>query len=238
MKTAANRLQRQHKMQSITNKTYPAYTIQDITVIILAGGQGKRLGNQNKGLLTIDGETFISRLLRVLEPQSAFQIISANNDIDQYMHYKKKVIQDKESNYQGPLSGIISCKDFITTPLVLTVPCDSPLIPDNLSEKLLATFNQHESTRLCVVHDGTMLQNLFMLFNVRLLDDMEAYFNRNQRKVRTWINSHQFQSVDFSEQASKFTNINDAQGLHSLLEQPNQERVESSKNKSNENKSQ
>ncbi|MDH3326795.1 MAG: molybdenum cofactor guanylyltransferase [Gammaproteobacteria bacterium] len=193
------------------------YTIEDITVIILAGGQGKRLGNQNKGLLKLNGETFVSHLLKKMSKQSASQIISANNDISLYKQFNKTIVEDQVDNYQGPLSGIISCKPHANTALVLTIPCDSPLVPANLSQRLLDTYNQHSSTKLCVVHDGSMLQNLFMLFDKSLLNDMEDYFQKDQRQVRAWINRHDYEAVNFSDQALHFTNVNDEASFQRLL---------------------
>ena len=213
------------------------YTINDITVIILAGGRGSRLGNQNKGLIKLNNTqetiinatkskpvkevTFVSHLLSKLISQSQTQIISANDNISEYEKYNTRVIQDQTGGYQGPLSGIISCKSFIHTPLVLTVPCDSPLVPDTLSQRLLDTYNQKDSTQICVAHDGTRLQNLFMLFDTQLLDNMNDYFHENNRRVHSWIECQnklkRFQQVDFSDCAINFTNVNNEENLQALL---------------------
>ena len=193
------------------------YDFNDITVIILAGGQGTRFEKRNKGLLKINNETFVSHLLKKLLTQSKIQIISANNNIEEYEYYNTQVIKDRVTNYQGPLSGIISCKSHIKTPLVLTIPCDSPIIPDDLSQRLLETYNNNEETQLCVVDDGERLQNLFMLFNVTLLDNMETYFLNNQRSVHGWLKNQKYKTVDFSDKAINFTNVNDQSNLDDLL---------------------
>ncbi len=192
------------------------HSINDITAIILAGGKGMRIGKQNKGLLDLNGETFVSHLLKKLAPQSATQILSVNDDIPQYQQYSKTLVQDEAENYQGPLSGIISCKSQIKTSLVLTVPCDSPTIPTDLSERLLNAHNEHTSTPLCVVHDGKRLQNLFMLFDVNLLKNMEEYFLNDRRSVYSWIQQHAFQEVDFSDKADLFINVNDQTNFDAL----------------------
>ena len=193
------------------------YSKDDISAIILAGGQGRRLGGKNKGLLDIEGETFVTRLLSNLSTQTKTQIISANNDISQYQQLNRTVIQDKNKNYQGPLSGIISCQAEIHTDLILTVPCDSPLIPTNLTEKLLLVYNQNPKTRLCVVHDGERRQNLLMLFHRDLLENMQQYFQAGNRKVQTWIKQQNYSDVDFSKQAINFTNINNESDMNRLL---------------------
>ena len=193
------------------------YTTNDITAVIIAGGQGKRLGGRNKGLLQLNHQTFVALLLKKLAKQSRTQIISANNDLEDYQQYGVPVIKDITDNYQGPLSGIISCKDYINSPLVLTVPCDSPLIPDNLSQRLLDAYNSEPNTTLCVVDDGSQLQNLFMLFDAALLDDMTGYFQSGQRKVYGWIKQHSFKAVDFSDCPNNFINVNDENSLQSIL---------------------
>ena len=203
------------------------YSKDDISAIILAGGQGRRLGGKNKGLLNIKGETFVARLLSNLSTQTKTQIISANNDIVQYQQLNRTVIQDENDNYQGPLSGIISCQEEIRTDLILTLPCDSPLVPLNLTKKLLSSYNQNAQTRLCVVHDGERRQNLFMLFHRDLLQNMQQYFQSGERKVQNWIDQQDFIEVDFSDQAISFTNINkesDMSKLLMLIEQENSRR--------------
>jgi len=202
------------------------YSTQNITAIILAGGQGKRLNHQNKGLLglnshltpnrEVSGETFISHLLKKLSVQSQKQIISANNDIEAYETYNKTVVHDQTNSYEGPLAGILSCKAHVDTSLILTTPCDSPMIPDDLSQRLLDTYNQYPSAKICVAHDGERQQNLFMLFDAALLDDMTVYFDDNQRKVYGWINRHEHKRVDFSDSASNFLNVNDENQLKML----------------------
>ena len=197
----------------------------DITAIILAGGRGSRLGNQNKGLIELEDKPFVSHLLQKFSTQSKRQIISANNDISLYKNYNTNVIEDQFKNYQGPLSGIISCKPYIKTALVLTIPCDSPIIPDDLTQRLLDVYNSNDSTKLCVVHDVNQMQNLFMLFDAILLDDMSEYFQNNNRKVGDWINRHQTETVDFSDKALNFINVNDESNLTTLRKLISQEKI-------------
>ena len=207
------------------------YTTDDITVIIIAGGKGERLGGLNKGLLKLNNETFVFHLLKRISPQSKKQIISANNDISEYEQYNKTVIKDVNQNSadcQGPLAGIISCKNFIDTPLVLTIPCDSPMIPTDLTKRLLNTYNQFNTqhpSHISVAHDGKRLQNLFMLFHSSLLNDMESYFNDNQRKVYGWIDRHQHYIVDFSDKADSFINVNDEANLDTLISMIKREQI-------------
>jgi len=201
------------------NKRIMQYTINDITAIILAGGKGTRMGNRNKGLLEFNGKTFIARLLDALAFQSKTQIISANDQLNEYRQYRKTVIQDISNHYSGPLAGIVSCQSAIDTALVLTVPCDSPIIPSDLSTRLLKSYNKNPASPLCVAHDGERLQNLFMLFNASLLADMQQYFENNQHSVYGWIIRHQYVCVDFSDKTANFININDEASLLKLNKQ-------------------
>ncbi len=203
MKNVADLTQKQNKM----------YHHNDVTAIILAGGLGTRLNKKNKGLIRLGDKTLLAHVIDRLITQTSHIIISANQNLTAYRQSGYPVIADTLENYQGPLAGILSCQTKIQTPLVMTLPCDAPLLPLNLIKTLLHAYNKNTVSQLCVAHDGHQLQNLFMLFPAKQLSHLAHFFEHGHRKVGSWIQSQAYSRVDFSNQTPQFTNINTEEDL-------------------------
>jgi molybdopterin-guanine dinucleotide biosynthesis protein A len=197
------------------------YTNNDVTAIILAGGLGRRLNGQNKGLIPLLGKTLFEHILDRIKPQTNHILINANQDISRYQTSNYPVIEDKYNNNQGPLAGILSCENAIKTSLILTIPCDTPILPKNLLGKMLDVYNKESSAQLCVAHDGNRLQNLFMLFDIRKLSELNHFFLQGHRKVSDWIHNQPFTTVDFSDNKENFININTEENLTTLINKLN-----------------
>jgi len=183
------------------------YTHQDITVIILSGGQGSRMGGRNKGLIELEDQPFVKHVFDSANLSAAKVIISANKDINEYKQICDIVVTDSIYPNKGPLSGVINCLPHVQTKLVMIMPCDTPRIPDNLTSRLLKEFNNHHAS-IAVVHDGNRQQNLFFLCRRDLLNDIPTYLDQGQSSVYGWMQHHHPLSVDFSDAKEAFSNIN------------------------------
>ncbi|MCF6299428.1 MAG: molybdenum cofactor guanylyltransferase [Thiomicrorhabdus sp.] len=203
-------------MANLTQKQNKVYRHDDVTAIILAGGLGTRLNNQNKGLISLGGKTLLAHVIERLTTQTSHIVISANQNLTEYRQSGYPVVADTVENHQGPLAGILSCQIKIQTPLVMTVPCDAPLLPLNLLETLLHSYNEKTVSQLCVAHDGHQLQNLFMLFSIERFSHLTHFFEQGHRKVGNWIQSQPHSQVYFSDQTLQFTNINTEESLSKL----------------------
>lgn len=184
----------------------------NITAIILAGGQGRRMNMQDKGLIQIGNDTLVSRLIKTLSPQVNEIIINANRNLDQYRNMGLKIVSDERQDFQGPLSGIASTIKQVTTELVLIVPCDSPFIPQDLIDVL--TTKMTNEIDIVVVNDGERLQPLFMLARKSIGDSLEQYLEEGGRKVQQWLSTQSYISADFSSQHNAFFNINTPDDLN------------------------
>jgi len=109
----------------------------DITAVILAGGQGRRLGGQDKGLLNFNGRLMIEILIEALQNQQLDIVINANRNQSTYQSYGYPVISDELKDFQGPLAGFASAMAAVKTRYILTLPCDSPLLADNFVERFI-----------------------------------------------------------------------------------------------------
>jgi molybdenum cofactor guanylyltransferase len=191
--------------------------IGDITAVILAGGQGRRLGGQDKGLLDFNGRLMIEILIEALQNQQLDIVINANRNQSTYQSYGYPVISDELEDFQGPLAGFASAMATVKTRYILTLPCDSPQLADNFVERFINTHNS-ENAPVCVAHDGERLQPVYALIDTRLLNDLKQFLQSGERKIDRWYARHDYASVDFSGEASMFENINTPEDRQRLLD--------------------
>ena len=183
-------------------------TVRDqVTGVILAGGRATRMGGVDKGLVPINGRPMIAWVIDALRPQVATVMINANRSHDRYGEFGCPVIDDGDSEFRGPLAGMASAMRSAKTPYVAVVPCDSPLITGDLVERLYAAVASSGSPA-AVAHDGERLQPVFALLARTLLADLAGYLDNGQRKIDRWYARHVYESVDFSDVAESFANIN------------------------------
>ncbi|RYI32819.1 MAG: molybdenum cofactor guanylyltransferase MobA, partial [Acetobacteraceae bacterium] len=74
--------------------------------VILAGGEGRRMGGVDKALLPLAGRALIGHVLDRLEPQVERVLISANGDPGRFSWLGCPVVADVAP--QGPLSGVLA----------------------------------------------------------------------------------------------------------------------------------
>lgn len=179
----------------------------NITAVILAGGKGRRLGGQDKGLVNLNGKPLIELILERIKPQVSSIIINANRNQSAYSEYGYSVISDDLYDYQGPLAGISSAMKKSKTSHILTLPCDSPFLPSDLVERMLKSLDNSISN-IVVAHDGKRLQAVHALIPVTLVDSLDAFLANKDRKVELWYAEHHVNIADFFDIPEAFSNIN------------------------------
>ncbi len=187
----------------------------NITGIILAGGRARRMGGQDKGLIQLARKPMIEYVLNAIEPQVDAIIINANRNQKVYGKYGYPVVADQIGGYCGPLAGMASGLQAAKTPFIVTAPCDTPLIPDDLVHKLYSIL-QDEDAEICTAHANGRLQPVFTLMKSELLSSMLDFLNSGERKIDKWFEKHRLAIADFSEQAETFININSAEELAAI----------------------
>ncbi len=185
---------------------------QSITGLILAGGQARRMGGDDKGLVELNGKPMIAYSVAALSSQVAHIIINANRNTDTYLQYSADVISDELAGYCGPLAGFATALKFIDTEFMATVPCDSPFLPDNLIERLSQPFKEND-TEISVAHNGERIQPVFSLMKKSLYDSLDEYLTSGERKIDRWFEQHNMKLVDFSDSPETFYNINTPEDL-------------------------
>ena len=185
-----------------------ACDIADLTAAILAGGEGARVGGQDKGLLPLAGEPLIARVNRIMRTQAGTLLICANRHHETYAAFGS-VVADAIAGYPGPLAGIGAALAVCTTSWLLTVPVDCPDPPAELASRLHAAAIA-AGTSLAVAHDGEHTQPLFAIYRRALAESCNDALVRNM-PVWRWQRDCGAAVVDFSDRAAKFVNLNTAE---------------------------
>jgi molybdenum cofactor guanylyltransferase len=193
-------------------------TVENLTAVILAGGQGRRMRGQDKGLLEFNGEALVGILLRELKRQAVATVINANRNLERYQAYGLPVISDRLDDYQGPLAGIACAMEFVDSDFILTLPCDGPVIAADYVARFIDSHNQ-SGAPVCVAFDGERLQPVHALIRTDLLASLNQYLDGGDRKIDRWYAMHDYVQTDFSDCASMFRNINTPSDQQSLQEE-------------------
>lgn len=191
----------------------------DITAVILAGGRGRRMGGQDKGLIEINGRALVGILIDRLSEQVSTILINANRNRKRYQAFGYPVVSDQLDDYQGPLAGFACAMDTVDTDFILTLPCDGPSLASDYVARFI-TSQQRSGAAICVADDGERLQPVHALIKVDLLTSLNAFLDSGDRKIDRWYAMHDFVKTDFSDCADMFRNINTPSDQQSMQVQP------------------
>ena len=186
-----------------------------ITGLILAGGAARRMGGGDKGLTELAGKPLIEYALARLAPQVDALIINANRNVARYADYGHPVVTDERQGFQGPLAGMASGLKAAETEFMVCAPCDSPLLPEDLVERLFRQLREQDA-ELSVAHNGERLQPVFTLMRAALADSLLAFLDGGGRKIDQWFQRHQLAVADFSDQPAAFSNVNSPEELDAM----------------------
>src|SRR6185437_902575 len=139
-----------------------------ITGVVLAGGQGRRMGNVDKGFVELDGRPLVAHVIERLAPQVATLVINANQNAERYAAFGHPVVADAIGGFAGPLAGLHAGLAVARTSHVVTVPCDSPFLPDDLAARLAAAMAAVDA-ELAVARTGDQPHPVFALVAVGVL---------------------------------------------------------------------
>lgn len=173
------------------------------------------MGGIDKGLIPFRGQPLVEHVIARIAPQTGKLLISANRSEANYGKYGYPVIADTLPDYPGPLAGILAALQVIDTDLLLAVPCDTPLLPGDLVQRLAKALADNNAD-MAVPFDGTRVHAAVMLIHRSLASDLRDYLLSGERKVQLWLKRHRTVQVDFSGQANAFVNLNTPDELTSL----------------------
>ena len=181
-----------------------------ITGIVLAGGQGRRMGGVDKGLQPLGGKAMVAHVIARLAPQVDAIVINANQNLESYAKLGFPVVPDVTGGFAGPLAGLQAGLQAAKTALVVTAPCDSPFLPLDLVARLRAAMDGKD---LAVAKTGTQAHPVFAIVRREILDHLTAYLTSGGRKIDAWYASLKVVEVAFDDQRDAFSNINTREEL-------------------------
>jgi len=183
-----------------------------VTGVVLAGGQGRRMGGIDKGLVELDGRPMIAHVLERLRPQVADVLINANQNAERYAAFGDPVVADAIGGFAGPLAGLHAGLARATREFAATVPCDSPFLPADLVPRLAAALAARNA-QLAVARTFDQPHPVFCLVRRDVLPHLAAFLEAGGRKIDAWYATLAVVEVPFDDETDAFRNINTADEL-------------------------
>src|SRR5437763_8732222 len=153
----------------------------DLTGLVLAGGQGSRMGGVDKGLQEFRGKPMAAHVIERLAPQVDEILVNANRNPEAYERFGHRVIADEIEGFAGPLAGFERGLAHATGDLVVTVPCDSPFLPRDLVARLRGAI-EASGDDIAVAKTGTQAHPVFCLMRRSVHASLAAFLARGERK--------------------------------------------------------
>lgn len=168
------------------------------------------MGSVDKGLQAFRGKPMVQHAIDRLSPQVASIMINANQNLDVYKDFGIQVFSDEIEGFAGPLAGLQTGLMHCASPLLVTVPCDSPFFPLDLVARLqTALISQDADIAVAATGSGEQMQPhpVFCLVKTSLLPHLTDFLQSGQRKIDKWYASLRLATVHFEDEAA-FSNIN------------------------------
>jgi molybdenum cofactor guanylyltransferase len=175
--------------------------------LVLAGGQGRRMGGVDKGLQPLQGRPLMQHVIERLRPQVGDVLINANQNLERYAEFGCPVVPDRIGGFAGPLAGLDAGLHATDAPLIVTVPCDSPFLPHDLVARLAAARSAIDAD-VAVARTGNQPHPVFALVCGRVRSHLADFLARGERKIDRWYASLNVVEVAFDDEVDAFANIN------------------------------
>ena len=186
----------------------------DITGVVLAGGQSKRMGF-NKAQAEMFGESMLIRMIDKLKEITPTILISSG--AVSYPNIPLPQISD-EYPQCGPLGGINSVLKASTTSLNLVVSCDMPLVSIDLLELIVAKAKESKAlVTVPVDHDG-QLQLMCAVYHKDVLPFLQQQMDAQVFKMKSLVDLVVTEYVEVSKDhplynEHAFMNVNNPSNL-------------------------
>lgn len=183
-----------------------------ITGVVLAGGLSRRMGGPgtsvDKGLEPFRGRPMAAWVIERLASQVDELLVSANRNEARYARLgpRLRVVADRIPGFRGPLAGLHAAMTAARHPWVLSAPCDSPFLPEDLVMRMAAAVAS-KKVPLGVARSGDREQSAFLLAHRSLAPGIAAFLATGESRVGLWYAPLERAVVDFDEPA-RFRNIN------------------------------
>ena len=188
----------------------------NILPVVLAGGKSERFG-EDKSQALLGDKMLIDFILSEVINEFDEILIVANNPIKHLVSDKIKKIRDLKKNL-GPLGGVFSAMKWIKNnhkkyQWIVTFPSDTPFFKINTLNEFFDKVNEKES-ELFFMKFNEKRHNIFGLWSINLIDQLEKDLENGSRKVEKWANNIGVKIINMSfDKDDPFFNINTPEDL-------------------------
>jgi len=168
------------------------------------------MGGVDKGLVPLHGRPMVAWVLERLAPQVDEIVINANQNLEAYGAFGRRVVPDEVGGFAGPLAGLHAGLAAVSRPLAVTVPCDSPFLPADLVARLGEALGAND---LAVAKTGAQAHPVFSLVRRSVRAHLADFLAGGGRKIDAWYASLKVVEVPFDDEADAFRNINTREEL-------------------------
>ncbi len=175
----------------------------EVVGCVLAGGLSRRMGVE-KTLIPLGGEPLLQHVMSRLDRQVGTTILNANGDATRFRSIFQTIVPDSIVGSVGPLAGILAGLEWTRDNVphaswVMTVACDSPFIPRDLTDRLGRAIEAEGADMACAASGGRT-HPVFGMWPVRLADDLRnAVLKEDVRKVDVWTSRYNVAKVDYPD---------------------------------------
>ena len=190
---------------SVKNSIHP-----DTDLVILAGGQARRMNGLNKLLQKFDDQIQLIKIHQQLKSDVAQVWINSHRDDSIYQKIIPSIhcYQDDEQGFLGPLMGMKSAWSHVQADYVLFVPCDVTYIPPKVILKLHLALAKNSLAEVAYVEmNGTALYP-FCLVKRSSLASFTHHLEQKQRSLKHCFADLHAQVAHFTNHALFFHSIN------------------------------
>jgi molybdenum cofactor guanylyltransferase len=193
--------------------------VTDAVGVILAGGQGRRMGGVDKALIPLGGTRLIERAIARASVQVADLIINANGDARRFASLGLPVVPDRVGGFAGPIAGILAGFEWMRKERpkarwLASFSCDTPFFPMDMVARLIEK-GQSEKAKVAVAESGSRLHHVFAVWSAEIsVSSEEILVQRSLRRVGDFIATFPNTSVSFdAHPIDPFVNINTPEEL-------------------------
>jgi molybdenum cofactor guanylyltransferase len=190
------------------------------------------MGGVDKGLQNFRGMPLVMHALMRLQMQEGglieHSMVNANRNLSAYESMGVSVWPDATPDeFAGPLAGFLTGLERCESPYLLTVPCDTPLFPLDLAQRLMQALEAQDA-EIAVASApemddagqmSTRAQPVFCLLKASLMESLVAFMQSGGRKIDKWTAQHRTVHVAFDlpdDDPQAFANANTMQELQAL----------------------
>jgi len=175
--------------------------IKNLPVVILAGGRAKRMGGKDKALIELQNRTLLSHVLEKISGYASPISLNINKNQEKYFKYNYPILKDRIEGFLGPLSGIftaISWAKEINEDWVLTLPCDTPHLPNDLIPRFIKlALDLENNFDVISVKCNNQTHPVIGLWKTDLIYKLENSLKNDVRKIDLFTSEINIKYVDY-----------------------------------------